>query len=191
MLVSLAAAGALGSFALIAIAEPLTRIIGGPGLARAAEPLILLAPTTVVLLVAIPLGTIYLAKGEGRRYLAFNSLALVFNLVANAALTLPFGIDWAARITWATELTVAITAAIPLWRAHRTTAIELAGLIALAIGASELAAHAADPYLVAGIAGVAVLALTGRRLLWMLRLLRRPELAAEEQPSDAVSPPRP
>jgi O-antigen/teichoic acid export membrane protein len=190
MLVSLAAAGALGSFALIALAEPLTRLIGGPGLARAAEPLMLLAPTTVVLLVAIPLGTIYLAKGEGRRYLVFNSLALVFNLVANAALTLPFGIDWAARITWATELTVAITASIPLWRAHRTTAIELAGLIAIAIGASEIAVHAADPYLVAGTAGVAVLALTGRRLLWMLRLLRRPELA-EEPPRDDLSPPRP
>ena len=180
MLVSLAAAGALGSFALIAIAEPFTRLIGGPDLAHAAEPLTLLAPTGVVLLVAIPLGTIYLAKHEGRRYLVFNALALVFNLVANAALTLPFGTDWAARITWATELVVAIAASIPLWRAHRTTALELTALIVLAIACSEIVAAGANPYLIAGVAGVAVLALTWRRLLWMLRLLRKPELAAAE-----------
>ena len=185
MLVSLAAAGALGSFALIAIAEPLTRLIGGPDLAGAAEPLTLLAPTAVVLLVAIPLGTIYLAKGEGRRYLLFNSMALVFNLVANAALTLPFGIDWAARITWATEVVVALTASLPLWRAHRTTALELTALIVLAIACSEVVVAGADPYLVAGVAGVAVLALTWRRLLWMLRLLAAGE--APQAPASVTS----
>ena len=185
MLMSLGAAGALGSFVLIAIAEPFTRLIGGPDLAGAAEPLTLLAPTSAVLLVAIPLGTIYLAKGEGRRYLLFNSLALVFNLVANAALTLPFGIDWAARITWATELVVAIAASIPLWRAHRTTALELTALIALAVACSEIVAAGADPYLVAGVAGIAVLAFTGRRLLWMLSVLRRAELA--QTPASATS----
>ena len=116
MLVGLGATGALGSLVLIALAEPLTRIVGGPDLATAAEPLALLAPTGVVLLVAIPLGTIYLALGQGRRYLHFNAFALVFNLVANAALTLPFGIDAAARITWATELAVAAAASVPLWR---------------------------------------------------------------------------
>lgn len=180
MLVSLAAAGAIGSFILIAIAEPLTRLIGGPGLAHAAEPLTLLAPTGVVLLVAIPLGTIYLAKNQGRRYLYFNSLALVFNLVANAALTLPFGIDWAARITWATELLVGAVASIPLWHADRTTAVELTGLVALVVGCSELVNAGANAYLVAGLAAAAVLALAWRRLLWMLSQLRRPQLAAAE-----------
>jgi O-antigen/teichoic acid export membrane protein len=184
MLVSLAAAGALGSFALIAIAEPLTRLIGGPELTDAAGPLTLLAPTGVVLLVAIPLGTIYLALGQGRRYLYFNSLALAFNVVANAALTLPFGVDWAARITWATELAVAIAASLPLWRGHRharTTAVELFALCALVVVCSELVSAGLNPWLVAGAAAAGVLALTGRRLGWMLGQLRRPSAPGEEQ----------
>ena len=181
MLVSLAAAGAIGSFVLIAIAEPICRLIGGPGLAHAAEPLTLLAPTGVVLLVAIPLGTIYLALNLGRRYLYFNSLALAFNVVANAALTLPFGIDWAARITWATELAVAAAASTRLWRggAHaRRTALELTALIALVVACSELVRAGANAYLVAGIAALAVLALSWRRLRWMLGALRQPSARA-------------
>jgi O-antigen/teichoic acid export membrane protein len=181
MLVSLAAAGALGSFALIAIADPLTRLIGGPDLADAAEPLTLLAPTGVVLLVAIPLGTIYLALGQGRRYLWFNALALTFNVAANAALTLPFGIDYAARITWATELAVAAAASLPLWRGARVTAIELTALIALVIACSEVVAAGANAWIVAGLAGLAMLALTWRRLLWMLSTLRKPPSAAPEE----------
>ena len=178
MLVALAATGALGSLALIAVAEPLTRLVGGPELARAAEPLVLLAPTGVVLLVAIPLGTIYLALGRGRRYLYFNAFALAFNLVANAALTLPLGIGAAARITWATELAVAAIASLPLWRGHeggRSTAVQMTGLVALVVACSELVAAGLDAWVVGGVAGAAVLVLTGRRLLWMLSAIRKPQ----------------
>jgi O-antigen/teichoic acid export membrane protein len=174
MLISVAAAGAIVSFGLIALAAPITRLIGGPDLADAAEPLVLLAPTGAVLLVAIPLGTLYLAVNLGRRYLYFNALALIFNVVANAALTLPFGIDWAARITWATELIVAIAASPRLWRVARVTAAELTALIALVVLVSELVNAGLNAYAAAGVAGLAVLALTWRRLLWMLGELRSP-----------------
>ena len=184
LLVALAATGALGSLALIALAEPLTRIVGGPGLAAAAEPLVLLAPTGVVLLVAIPLGTIYLALGQGRRYLYFNAFALAFNIAANAALTLPLGVDAAARITWATELVVAAAASLPLWRGGRGTALALTALIALVVAGSEIAAAGIDARIVAAAGIVLTLAFTGRKLLWMLGTIRRP---ARAQPESAAS----
>ncbi|MEA2462113.1 MAG: hypothetical protein QOH90_2290, partial [Actinomycetota bacterium] len=195
LLVGLGATGALGSLLLIALAEPLTRVVGGPELAGASHSLTLLAPTGVVLLVAIPLGTTYLALGRGRRYLHFNALALLFNVVANAAFTLPFGIDAAARITWATELAVAAAASLPLWRRDsgaRHTALGLTGLLALVVAGSELAAAGADPRIVAGAGALVILALTGGRLRCMLGALRRPsaqgvgalEVAAGEEQID-------
>ena len=55
----------------------------------------------------------------------------MFNVIGNAALTIPFGIDAAARLTWATELFVAVLASPPLWRRAPAAARRLAALLAV------------------------------------------------------------
>jgi O-antigen/teichoic acid export membrane protein len=170
LLAGLAAVGALLTLALIAISVPLTRIVGGPELAQAAEPLQLLAPTAVVLFVAIPLGTVYLATAQARRYLYFNAAALVFNVVGNAALTLPYGIDAAARLTWATEGLVAAVASIPIWRLAPAAALRLAALVAIGIAASEATAAGAAPGLAALAGAIAVAVVAGRQIRTLVEL---------------------
>jgi O-antigen/teichoic acid export membrane protein len=178
LLAGVAAGGALATLAVIAISEPLTRIVGGPDLADAAEPLILLAPSAVVLLVAVPLGTVYLARAQGRRYLYFNAAALAFNVIGNAALTIPFGIDAAARLTWATELFVAVLASPPLWRRAPAAAGRLAALIATCIAASEASAAGVPPPLAAVAGAVVVVAVAGRPARWLLRVALRRQAQA-------------
>ena len=134
--------GAL-SAAFVALAPTLCRVIGGPNLAPADYYLTLLAPMATLILPAFMLAYMYLAAGEARLYLWFNGAALVFNLVANATLTLTYGASATARIAWATELVVVVLASQPLLRSGRSGrvhALRLAFVIAACVAGSELAA---------------------------------------------------
>ncbi len=155
MLVALTATGTLLTAVTIVASDPFVSLIGGPGLSGATRSLVLLAPLAAVLLLATTLGSAYIAEGRGGAYLRFNVAAFAFNVIGNAALTLPFGVGAAARLTWGTELVAAGLAAAPLAHAGRRTALRLAGLIAIAVAASEVAAAGAS-HVVTALATVAV-----------------------------------
>lgn len=162
LLLALTAAGLLATLGTIAIAVPFVAVVGGAGLAPAAQSLVLLAPHAAVMLCAVPLVSIYVAEGRGRAYLKFNLIGLAVNVAGNAALTLPLGVGAAARLTWGTELVVVVLASAPLWRgspAGRRVAARLAGLMVVAVAASELAAAGHGNVVVAAVAALAVPAL--------------------------------
>ncbi len=161
LLVALTAAGALVTVVTLVVAQPFVELIGGDGLARAADSLRLLAPLAAVLMLAIPLGAVYVSEGRGGAYLRFNLIALAFNIAGNAALTLPYGVGPAARLTWGTELVAAGLAARPLWRDGPAAALRLAALLGVAVGAAEAAAAGVTILAVAPLAFVAIAVLAG------------------------------
>jgi O-antigen/teichoic acid export membrane protein len=116
LLLAVCAAGGVLAGLIVALAPVLCRVIGGPDLAPADHYLTLLSPMAVVIMPAFILGYLYVALSAAQRYLWFNVVALVFNLAANATLTLSLGADATARISWATELLVVTLALVPLLR---------------------------------------------------------------------------
>jgi O-antigen/teichoic acid export membrane protein len=167
LLIAVAAVGALGSAALLAFAGPLTHVIGGAKLAPAGDFLVLLSPTSAVILPAFVLAYLYVAVERSRRYLVMNLVALVANLAANATLTLTYGAQATARIAWGTELLVVVMALWPVVRSGRSGAV-LGGIFALTISASVAAAEATASGAVAP--GVAALLL----VIVVLAVARRP-----------------
>lgn len=173
LLIAVAAVGAIGSALLLGFAAPVTHLIGGPKLAPASDYLVLLSPTSAVILPAFVLAYLYVAIGRSHRYLVMNVVALVANLVANATLTLTYGAEATARIAWGTELLVVVMALGPLVRSGRSGAA-LGAVFAVLISASVAAAEATAAGVVApGVAAallvVAVLAVAHRPLGRMLR----------------------
>lgn len=176
LLVAVSALGALGTAVLIALAEPITTVIGGPRLAGAERDLTLLSPMAAIVVTAFQLGYIYLALGEGGRYLRFNVAALIFSLAGHLTLTLHYGADAAARVTWMTEVLVVALAFAPFWAGGptgRLAGLRIAALIAVAIAGAELVAGGVltAPVGAAMIAIAAVL-IGGRRLIWLASTLR-------------------
>lgn len=182
MIVGAAAFGALMAAALLAVAEPLVLLVGGPTLRGAAEPLVLLSPMALMIFLAFVLAYLFTALGQAPRYLALNAVGLVFTLAANAALTLPFGAPAAARLTWATELVVVALASVAILRSGRSGRLacaRLAGMAVVSVGCAEAVA-AGLPHLAGAIAlGVGAVAIARRELAALWRGLRR-------RPTDAA-----
>jgi O-antigen/teichoic acid export membrane protein len=177
--VAMAAFGALGSAALIAFAPLLCELIGGDKLAPADRYLQLVAPLSALIFVAFVLGYVYIAMERGGAYLRFNAAALVFNLAANAALTLTVGASATARIAWATELLVVTLAFAPLARgtaSGRTAALRIAGIFAFAVAGAELAgADVLAPALAGLLVAAAALVLGGGPLKRFAEAAIRPD----------------
>lgn len=178
LLVAVAAVGGLLATAMIAAAHPLTRIIGGPDQEGAGRFLQLLAPMAPVILPAMVLAYVYVAIGQSRRYLLFTGLGLAANLVANAALTLHHGAGASARITWATEALVLVLplGSVALANASgRAAALRIVALVAACVVCAELAAAGTLPDVVAAVLlAVAVAAVAGGPLLWLLDTMGLP-----------------
>jgi O-antigen/teichoic acid export membrane protein len=176
LLISVTALGALASALMVGFAQPITRLIGGPDLAGAQRDLTLLAPMVTMLMLAIQLGYVYLARGEGGRYLWFNFAALTFNLAGHAIFTLSYGADAAARVSWLTEAFVITLAFAPFWAAGaRRPGLILLGLLAGVVLGAELAAGGVLPPLVAALIPLTAVAVLGRhRLVWLVTALRTP-----------------
>lgn len=172
LLVAVSAVGCILAAGMIAFADPVTRLIGGPDQAGAGRFLQLLAPMATVILPAMVLAYVYVAIGRSRRYLLFAVIGLGVNLVANAVLTLHFGASASARITWGTEAVVLLLplgAVIASNRSGRRAALTIAALLAVTVVCSELTASGQLAGLLGGVAlGVAVVALAGGPLLWLL-----------------------
>lgn len=148
------ALGALGSAALVAVAEPLCRLIGGPDLAAAGRDLTLLSPMATIIMLAFTLGYVHVTIGIGARYLRINAVALVVNLAAHSVFTLEYGATAAARIAWITETVVVVLAFLPIWRASpagRRVGLRLAAIFAAAVGSAELAFAGVLPPVLAGL----------------------------------------
>jgi O-antigen/teichoic acid export membrane protein len=174
LLLALAGLGALGSEVLVGGAVPLAKAIGGPKLAGASDSLVLLAPMSVLLLVAFMLAYLFLALGLAGRYLRFNVAALCFCLAGHAVFTLHYGAPAAARVSWMTEALVVTMASFPLWRPHPASGLRLAAIVAVTVASAELTnADLLAPGVAALLGAAAVLALAGRHLGWLVRRLRR------------------
>jgi O-antigen/teichoic acid export membrane protein len=163
-----AAVGALVSAALIAFAEPFARIVGGSELAAAARDLERLAPMGAVIFPSFVIAYVYVSAGLGRRYLYFNAIALLANVIANLLLIADYGPPMSARITWGSEALVVAMGLMPVLRASRSgalTAAAIAATITAAAVAAELAAAGHVPAPVAGaVLAAAALAAFGRVL---------------------------
>jgi O-antigen/teichoic acid export membrane protein len=167
--VAATAVGALVGVALIALARPIVVVVGGPTADGAEHYLWLLAPIAPLLLTSFILAYVYVTIGRSRRYLLFNTVGLVVNVVAHVVLTLHFGADAAARITWGTEAVVTSMALAPL--AGTASGRRAIATIVLTVGvlvvAGELAAADVLPALpVAVLAGAIVVAAAWRPLRW-------------------------
>ncbi len=177
MIATMAALGALVSAVFLAAAEPLTRLIGGEGLAGAGELLRLLSPTGTVVFTAFALGYLLMAVRMARRYLWINLLALLLALVLHALFTLRYGAPAAARIAWIVEGLVVLLAFLPVWRAGgRTAGVQVALLIGACVLAAEAAAAGWVPPALGGGALVAATVAVCRRELRVVasHVLRRP-----------------
>jgi len=148
-----AATGALVSAALIGFADPFARIVGGAELAAAARDLERLAPMGAVIFPSMVIAYVYVSAGLGRRYLVFNLVALIANVIANVLLVADYGAPVSARITWGSEALVVAMGLLPAMRASRSgalTAAAIAATIAAAALAGELAAAGRVPAPAAG-----------------------------------------
>jgi O-antigen/teichoic acid export membrane protein len=144
LFIAVTAFGGAVTAILVALAEPLCRLIGGPDLAAADHYLTLLAPMGAIVMPAFVLGYLYVAVGAAKRYLWFNAAALLFNIAANASLTLTVGASATARIAWGTELLVVACASAPLYlsgRSGRMATLRVATVVAICVAGSELAAE--------------------------------------------------
>lgn len=178
LLVGLTALGALACALLIAFSRLLVVLIGGPELAGAEEYIRLVAPTVAVVMPAMVIGYVYISVGRVRSYLVFGTIGLVGNLVLNVLLVPTFGAEASARITWATELLVALlplTAVLRSGPSGHRAAVRMAVIFLAAVAASELsAAGTFSPWAMA-LALVAVCVVVGQRAgRWMLgEIVRR------------------
>jgi O-antigen/teichoic acid export membrane protein len=143
LVLAVTAFGGMGSAVILALAPPLCRLIGGPHLAPAEHYLTLLAPMAAIVMPAFGLGYLYVAVGAARRYLWFNAAGLLFNVAANAWLTLTFGASATARIAWGTELLVVTLAMLPLVQSGRSGqrhSLRMIAIVAACVAGAELAA---------------------------------------------------
>jgi PST family polysaccharide transporter len=173
LLVAVAGAGALASALIVAMAAPLTRLIGGESMAAADQYLVLLAPVAAVIVPAFLLAYVYVTLQRSARYLYLNAAALVLNIAANAWLTLSYGADATARISWGTELFVVVLALAPIARASASgaaaTARVLATIAATVLASELVASDTAAPVLAAAGLVAAVGLTAGRPLAWLAR----------------------
>jgi O-antigen/teichoic acid export membrane protein len=180
LLRAISAGGGLISAALILVADPITRIIGGPDLAPAGRYLELLAPMGAIIMPALVLGYVYVAVGRAGDYLRFNIVALALNLAANAGLTLTIGANASARISWATEAVVVASALGVVARrspSGRDAGARIAAVVVACVLAAELAAAGVLPAALCAVGLAAAVALFARAdLTWLVResLPRRP-----------------
>ncbi|MGE4425280.1 MAG: lipopolysaccharide biosynthesis protein [Solirubrobacteraceae bacterium] len=187
LVVAVTAVGALIGVAMIALATPITDVVGGPEASGAERYLRLLAPIAPLLLASFVLAYVYVAIGQSRRYLVFNAVGLVVNLAAHALLTLSHGAEAAARITWGTEMVVTglALAGITLVASGRRAAAATATVVVVVAVASELAAAGTvAPLVAAGGAGLVTSVVAHRPLRWMADAVGVPlgPLAPERPP---------
>jgi O-antigen/teichoic acid export membrane protein len=176
LVAAVTAVGALISAVTIAVAVPVTDLIGGPTKTGAGEYLQLMAPMAAVVSPAMILGYVYVAISSTRRYLVIASISLVVTVIANLLFTLPHGAPAAARIVWMTD---AVVVMLPLWPVARSSAsgARQTGRVALLLIACGLAAEASlhlAPVLAACLLALAVAALAHGPLLWLLRAVGGP-----------------
>lgn len=170
LLAAVCAVGGVLAAVLLALADPLTRLLGGPTQTGAARYVELLSPMALVILPAMVLAYVYVAIGQSRRYLAFTAAGLAVNLAANAVLTLRYGADASGRITWITEALVLLPPLVGVLRtaSGRWTAATIAALLAVGAACAELAAADVLPGPVAALLlAVGVGVLGGRSLAWL------------------------
>ncbi|MCK9247468.1 MAG: MATE family efflux transporter [Solirubrobacteraceae bacterium] len=170
LVVAVTAVGALIGVGMIAVATLIVDVVGGPEAAGAERYLRLLAPIAPLLLASFVLAYVYVAIGQSRRYLVFNAVGLVVNLVAHALLTLDHGAEAAARITWGTEMVVTglALAGITFVASGRRAAAATATVVVVVVVASELAAAGTvAPLVAAGGAGLVTVVVAHRPLRWM------------------------
>jgi O-antigen/teichoic acid export membrane protein len=106
-LLSIASFGAL-AFAIVA-AEPVVRLIFGPGFAAAAPALPVLGGAFVLICFGYLNGNLLVALGMQRRLLRISLLALAVNLLGNAILVPLVGFMGAAAMTVVTEIVVLVS----------------------------------------------------------------------------------
>ena len=171
LLVAISVVGGLITAVIVLVADPLTRLIGGPELAGAGDYLTLLAPMGAVIIPAFVLGYLYIAAGRGRDYLVFNAIALVLNLAAGAIFTIRYGADASARISWATEALVVAIALIAVARhsaSGRRATAHIAVVTVIAVVGTELVAADVLPPVAAALLIAAGVVLSGQRQLrWL------------------------
>lgn len=175
--VAVTAIGALVGAAMIAMARPITIVVGGPKAEGAERYLQLLAPIAPLLLLSFILAYVYVTIGRSRRYLLFNAVGLAVNLLAHTFLTLRFGADAAARITWGTEAVVIAMALAPIATvpSGRRAVIAIGISVVTVVVVGELAvAGIVNAFLGAGLAGVVVLVVARGPLLWVLESIGVP-----------------
>jgi O-antigen/teichoic acid export membrane protein len=174
-LVAVAAVAAIGALMTIALASPLMWVLGGASFEPGAILLRLLAPAIPALFVNFLLGSLWIGRGEGRKYLKFNALGLLFNLAGNAFFTMRYGVEAAARLSWMTEVLVVAMAARPLLvssaRGKATGAKLVVGLLLVTAGSELTANGLVGPWVAAPLAAV-VVSLAGRELIGFAKLLR-------------------
>jgi O-antigen/teichoic acid export membrane protein len=143
LVLAVTAFGGVLSAVIVALAPPLCRLIGGSHLAPAEHYLTLLAPMAAIVMPAFVLGYLYVAVGAARRYLWFNAAGLLFNVAANAWLTLTVGASATARIAWGTELLVVTLAMLPLVQSGRSGqrhSLRMVAIVVACVAGAELAA---------------------------------------------------
>jgi O-antigen/teichoic acid export membrane protein len=172
LLVAMSAAGALGALVLIALARPLVLLLGGSDLEGAAPILTLLAPACVAIFTNVFVAYLFVAVRRSPLYLAYSLVGLATSVALGFWLTLEHGAEGAARATWITEFVVVTLAAVPYFGrdpSGRQALLIVAGLAAIVIAASELAASDALPPALAalGAAAIFIAALASRARRWV------------------------
>jgi O-antigen/teichoic acid export membrane protein len=177
LVLAVTAFGGVMAALLVALAPPLCRLVGGPRLAPADHYLTLLAPMAAIVMPAFVLGYLYLAVGAAKRYLWFNAAGLLFNVAANASLTLTVGASATARIAWGTEVLVVTLAMHPLVRSGRSGRehwLRVMAIVVACVAGAELVA-AGD--VARGVAAASILACSllagGRDVLAFAAKVRR------------------
>lgn len=172
LLVGITALGACVAACLIAFATPLVTVVGGPDLAGAERYLRLIAPTVAVVMPAMVIGYVYISVGRVRSYLVFGTIGLVGNLLLNVLLVPRYGASASARITWTTELLVALLPLTAVLRSGSTghrAALRMAGILLVAVLAGELSASGAvNPWLMAATLVVVSVVVARGALRWMV-----------------------
>jgi O-antigen/teichoic acid export membrane protein len=175
------ALGALGAVAMLGLAGPLVAILGGPKFDGAVKLVQLLAPACVLLLANVYIAYLFVACRRSALYLAYNLAGLVVSVALGFALTIPHGVEAAARVTWVTELVVVTLAAAPFFGPRpggRSILARFAATTAVVVAAAELAAAGR---VAAGIAALAALA--------VLLLLNAPNLGRWTRYAQAIARP--
>jgi O-antigen/teichoic acid export membrane protein len=156
------ALGALGAAAMIGLADPLVALLGGPKFDGAVKLVELLAPACVLLLANVYIAYLFVACRRSRLYLVYNLVGLAASVALGFALTIPYGVDAAARVTWVTELLVVTLAAAPFFGPRPgglALLLRFAVATAVVVAASELAAAGRVAAGAAAVSALAVLAI--------------------------------